>query len=63
MQAVERMNLLLESYEQVSKVALLPQPFSTTIRSVVGGIGKTRIRRDLIELHYATTIKHIYEAS
>ena len=60
MQAVERMNPLLESYEQVRKVTLLPEPFPPTVRTQVGGIRKTRIRRDLIEQLYQTEIQQVY---
>lgn len=60
MRAVERMNPLLESYEQVRKVTLLPEPFPPTVRTQVGGIRKTRIRRDLIEQLYPTEIQQVY---
>lgn len=61
MRAVESMNPLLESYEHVRKVTLLPEPFPPTVRTQVGGIRKTRIRRDLVDQFYQNEIQQIYE--
>jgi long-chain acyl-CoA synthetase len=61
MRGISRTNTFLEPYEQVQKVFLLNAAFPPTIRTQVGGVGKTRIRRDLVEQFYAIEIQQIYE--
>ena len=60
MQAIAQLNQLLEPYERVNKVTLLATPFSPTLRTQVGGVRKTRVRRDLIEQWYAEEIEQLY---
>ena len=62
MAQIAPLNAVLEPYEQIQTIRLLPQAFLPTVRSQVGGIGKTRVRRDLVEQSYQTEIQHIYEA-
>jgi hypothetical protein len=61
MRSIARINDGLEPYECIHKIVLLQTPFLPTVRSQVGGISKTRVRRDLVDQFYQTDIQQIYE--
>ena len=63
MRSIARINEGLEPYECIHKICLLKTPFQPTVRSQVGGISKTRVRRDLVDQFYQTEIQHIYEVA
>ncbi len=60
---VTKLNESLESYEQISRITLLRQSLPTTVRTIVGAVGKVQTRRDVVNQLYHAEITLIYGES
>ena len=59
---IERVNGRLERYEQIRKVAVMPDDFPTEVRSI-NHFQKVKVDRDVVATHYQREIEAIYSTA